>query len=36
MVILQAAHLANVGQPEEITRAIFGYLGPVVEVRRSG
>ena len=36
VVIPQAAHLANVEQPEEITRAIFGHLGPVVEAQRSG
>ena len=36
VVIPQAAPLATVEQPEQITRAIFGPLGPVVEARRSG
>jgi 3-oxoadipate enol-lactonase len=29
VVIGQAAHLANVERPEEVTRAVLGHLGPV-------
>lgn len=34
-VIPQAAHLANVEQPEAITRAILEHLNPVAETRRN-
>ena len=36
LIVPQAAHLANVEQPEEITRAILGHLDPVVEMSRFG
>jgi 3-oxoadipate enol-lactonase len=31
----QARHLANVEQPEEITRAVLAYLGPLTERQES-
>ena len=34
-ILRQAAHLANVEQPEAVTRAILEHLAPVAEARRS-
>ncbi len=35
-VVPQAAHLANVEQPEAVTQAILEHLAPVAETRRGG
>ena len=36
VVIEQAAHLANIEQPEAATSAVLEHLAPVIETRRSG
>jgi hypothetical protein len=33
-VVIEAAHLANIEQPEAVTREILEHLGPVVRDRR--
>jgi 3-oxoadipate enol-lactonase len=34
LVVIEAAHLANIEQPEAVTREILEHLGPVVRDRR--
>jgi 3-oxoadipate enol-lactonase len=34
LVVIEAAHLANVEQPEAVTREILEHLGPVVRDRK--